>query len=93
MVAAPDRSQGGVRFQRRRTDAERLPFRHVIVAQQAGHPRKGLLMCFLAHQSSRREVVEWSDGVFFNGSPRTSRRLSDFASRHGIPRSLSMPSM
>jgi hypothetical protein len=62
IVAAHDRSQRCVGFQRRRIDTERLSLQQIILAQQTEHPREDFLMCLFVDQSSRPRdcrVIRW----------------------------------
>jgi len=81
-----------VRFQRRPVHAEGLPADQPRAVQHAQYPLN--TAWWVSRSSSRRvrEIVECSGVNLLAGIPRKSRRLSESAARHAIPRSLSIPS-
>ena len=91
-VAPHDASQGGIRCQRRRVNADRLPFDQSRVGEALHIHVQTASWVSTSINRRVREIVEWSGGASGSTRPRNSRSATESAARHAIARSASRPS-
>ena len=91
-IALHNTAQGGVRFQRRGIDPDRLASHQPGVGEPLQVPREDRVMGFDVDQPARARDRRMSGGTSGSTKPRNSRSANESAARQAIARSASKPS-
>jgi hypothetical protein len=92
-VPSHDTAQRGVRFQRRRVDADRFAVDQARIGEPLQNPREYGFVRFEIDQATRarnRRMIR--RGASGSTSHRNSRSVNESAARHAMARSVSKPS-